>query len=125
EGSEEGGSGAVGAGSPADGSVAAGGSGPLSGHRRVGPALIDEDEARGIEGGDIGTPRAPFGLVALGGNQRLFLSGQPILAKARDIVAGLRRVSWATSQAAQCSAKVASGSTRTCSPSTASCAELI
>jgi hypothetical protein len=72
-------------------------------------ALIDKDELGRIESIGLLSPRGAGGFIALTGNQGLFLSGQPRRAKARDIVASLRRTPCVASHRAQCSVSVASG----------------
>jgi hypothetical protein len=57
----------------------------------VGAALIDEDEAGWVERSDLRPPSGARGRIPFAGNDRLFLSGQPKRAKARDIVASLMR----------------------------------
>ena len=84
-----------------------------AGQPRVGAGFVDEDEVTRVERGDIGAPRCAGCFVALGGEERRFLSGQPIRCSARDIVAGLRRTPVAVAHVAQCSASVASGVART------------
>ena len=79
----------------------------------VGAGLVDEDEGMRSELGHIGAPGCAGGFVALGGEERLFLSGQPIRRSDRDIVAGLSAIPVALAHIAQCSASVASGAART------------
>ena len=55
----------------------------------VGAGLVDEDEIRRHERGDLVPPSGTGGVIAFGGDERLFLSGQPARPSARDIVAGL------------------------------------
>jgi hypothetical protein len=56
-----------------------------------GGRLIEKDEALRSDRGQLLPPLLPGGLVTLGGDQRLFLSGKPSRAKARDMVAVLTR----------------------------------
>jgi hypothetical protein len=87
---------------------------------RVRAALVDEDEGRRVERGHLHPPGGTDLLVALAGRKRLFLSGHPSRANARDIVAALTRTPCSRSQRAQCSVSVASGMARTWDSSAAS-----
>jgi hypothetical protein len=79
----------------------------------VGAGLVDEDEVGGVERAGFHAPDRTGGLVAFGGDERLFLSGQPTRPSARDIVAGLTSTPVAAAHVAQCSTSVASGAART------------
>ena len=68
-------------------------------------ALVDEDEVGGGEGGGLLAPGGALGLIAFGGDEGLFLSGQPGAASARDMVAALTCTPVRRPQLAQCSAK--------------------
>ena len=86
---------------------------PQAGHRGVGATLIDEDEAGGVERGHVGPPVGACGVIPFAGLERLFFSGQPKRASARDRVASLRCTPFSAAHWAQCSRKVASGRART------------
>jgi len=79
----------------------------------VGAGLVDEGEVGGVARAGVQAPGRPGGFVAFGGDERLFLSGQPARASARDIVAGLTATPVAAAHVAQCSTSVASGAART------------
>ena len=86
---------------------------PAARHGRVGAGLVDEEQVGRVERGGLVPPRRAGRLVALGGDERLFLSGQPARRSARDIVARLSGTPVVSSHRAQCSASVASGAART------------
>jgi hypothetical protein len=64
----------VGARHAPDGAPAAPGAGVGARQADVRAGLVDEDEGGRVEGGGLRPPGGARGLVALGGDQRLFLS---------------------------------------------------
>ena len=93
---------------------------PQPGQGRWRGRFIEKDEALGSNRGNGRPPCLAFGLVAFGGNQRLFLSGSPKRRTARDMVAILTVTPCVLAHNAQCSASVASGWACTCSRSAGS-----
>ena len=94
-------------------SCAAWGACPAPRQGGVGAGLVDEDQIRRHERGDLVPPSGTGRVIAFGRDERLFLSGQPARPSARDIVAGLTQTPVIAAHWAQCSLSVASGAART------------
>ena len=89
--------------------------------RRVGTALIDEDELLRVVAGDCGAPGGARFLVALAGCHRFFLCVQPRRRMARHMAISLTACPTCSAHQAQCSRTVASGAASSRVRRSASC----
>lgn len=83
---------------------------PSPGQGGVGTRLVQTDQVRRIDGGDLVSPGGPRCLVPFPRRQRLLLSGKSRRRSSHDSVATLTRTPVLCSPRAQRSASVASGS---------------
>lgn|SRR5215208_4313295 len=95
--------------------LAAGGSRPQGCQGRRRTRFIEKEEVGWIDVRHRGAPGGARRLVPLDGDQTLFLSRRPSLAKSRLRCEGLRETPVAAASRAACSGKVASGCAKTSS----------
>jgi hypothetical protein len=96
----------------AHGALSPGGAGVGPRHPGVDPGLVDEDEAGGVDPGQLGAPRGPrLGhvlAIPLGGLDGLFFRARPSAFSARHRAEGLRRTPVRSASRSAYSASVAS-----------------